>query len=199
VSMVPETITTTPPPSTIYVSPSGAPTGQVAQDNNVSSSGSHIGPIVGGVLAGFFGLLGIVLIVWFIMYALRFLHCSATANLLTSGNEGDDGMISSIKKTRHIPLTEDGQLSDFLWTPRWSLNLISMVLLGRPDPPLLASLRRALPPRPARPSTCLNTTSPPSVFPPLLPLRDPAPRRSLHGRPLLAPCGHSATHPGPRP
>ncbi|KAJ7193881.1 hypothetical protein GGX14DRAFT_587998 [Mycena pura] len=37
------------------------------QTNTDGSSSSHIGPIVGGVLAGFFGLLGIALIIWFIM------------------------------------------------------------------------------------------------------------------------------------
>ncbi|KAJ7824699.1 hypothetical protein B0H13DRAFT_2123628 [Mycena leptocephala] len=133
VSMVQETITTTPPPSTIYVSPSGAPTGHVAQDNNVVLR-IH-SSYCGGVLAGFFGLLGIVLI--------------ETKRRWT---------ISSIKKTRHNP-HRGRTIKRFSLDAEMSLNLISMVSLGR-QIPSLASLRRALP-RVQPSSTCLNTTSPP--------------------------------------
>ncbi|KAJ7685672.1 hypothetical protein DFH06DRAFT_1463654 [Mycena polygramma] len=66
VSMVAETITSNSPPSTVFV-PSTGPSAQVVQNSNDGSSSSHVGPIVGGVLAGFFGLLGIVLIIWFIV------------------------------------------------------------------------------------------------------------------------------------
>ncbi|KAJ7355913.1 hypothetical protein DFH08DRAFT_1076886 [Mycena albidolilacea] len=64
VSAVMETFTSHPPASTVYVP--FTPSGQVAQSNDDRSS-SQAGPIVGGVLGGFFGLLGIVLIIWFIM------------------------------------------------------------------------------------------------------------------------------------
>ncbi|KAJ7264934.1 hypothetical protein B0H12DRAFT_1101469 [Mycena haematopus] len=64
VSVVLETFTSQPLPSTVYVP--NSPSGLVAQTNNDRSS-SQIGPIVGGVLGGFFGLLGIVLILWLIM------------------------------------------------------------------------------------------------------------------------------------
>ncbi|KAJ7073930.1 hypothetical protein C8F01DRAFT_4816 [Mycena amicta] len=66
VTVVTQVITSTPPPSIVYVPPTPS-AGQQAQENTDGSSSSHIGPIVGGVLAGFFGLLGIVLIIWFII------------------------------------------------------------------------------------------------------------------------------------
>ncbi|KAJ6531147.1 hypothetical protein B0H19DRAFT_1190579 [Mycena capillaripes] len=66
VSMILETIMSTPPPLTVYV-PNPPPT-QVAQTNDDGSGSSvRIAPIIGGVVAGFFGLLGIALIIWFIM------------------------------------------------------------------------------------------------------------------------------------
>ncbi|KAF7311199.1 hypothetical protein MKEN_01021400 [Mycena kentingensis (nom. inval.)] len=89
------TISTTTPPPTVITSqsPSTLPNGQVtivstvitstlpgsavfvptsivdphAQDNTDGSSSPKIGPIVGGVVAGFFGLLGLALAVWFIL------------------------------------------------------------------------------------------------------------------------------------
>ncbi|KAJ7080390.1 hypothetical protein B0H15DRAFT_856980 [Mycena belliarum] len=65
VSVVLGTITSTQPASVVFV-PTNAP-GSVQKSNDGSSASSNVGPIVGGVLGGFFLLLGIVLIVWFIM------------------------------------------------------------------------------------------------------------------------------------
>ncbi|KAJ7154238.1 hypothetical protein C8R46DRAFT_1119103 [Mycena filopes] len=63
VSEVMLTFTSTPAISTVFV----GPTGHVAQDNNGNSSSSHIGPIVGGIVGGFFALLGIALGIWYLM------------------------------------------------------------------------------------------------------------------------------------
>ncbi|KAJ6501979.1 hypothetical protein C8R45DRAFT_1209632 [Mycena sanguinolenta] len=63
VSVIKETFTSQPPATTVYNPFSTS--GLVAQTNDVHSS--QIGPIVGGVLGGFFGLIGLVLILWFIM------------------------------------------------------------------------------------------------------------------------------------
>ncbi|KAJ6531571.1 hypothetical protein DFH09DRAFT_1370400 [Mycena vulgaris] len=54
ISVVLETITSTQPPSVVL-------------NNTDGSSPSNVGPIVGGVVGGFFILIGIALIVWFIM------------------------------------------------------------------------------------------------------------------------------------
>ncbi|KAF7337895.1 hypothetical protein MVEN_02012600 [Mycena venus] len=64
VSAVVQTFTSQPPLSTVYVP---GPSGQVAQTNDDGSSPTKIAPILGGVVGGFFGLLGIALIIWFIM------------------------------------------------------------------------------------------------------------------------------------
>ncbi|KAF7363965.1 hypothetical protein MSAN_01054900 [Mycena sanguinolenta] len=63
VSVVEQTFTSQPPASTVYVPLSTS--GLVAQTNDDHSS--QIGPIVGGVLGGFFGLISLVLILWYLV------------------------------------------------------------------------------------------------------------------------------------
>ncbi|KAJ7481107.1 hypothetical protein B0H11DRAFT_2024216, partial [Mycena galericulata] len=67
ITIVPETIMFTPPPSTIYINPSTTAASDQTQNNTDSSSSPHIGVIVGSAVGGFFGLLGLALIIWFIM------------------------------------------------------------------------------------------------------------------------------------
>ncbi|KAJ7633099.1 hypothetical protein FB45DRAFT_914367 [Roridomyces roridus] len=65
-SSVEETITSTFPPSyvTVTLPPSGTHGLQESPNNNTST---NVGAIVGGALGGFFGLLGLALIAWFIL------------------------------------------------------------------------------------------------------------------------------------
>ncbi|KAJ7137864.1 hypothetical protein C8R44DRAFT_847932 [Mycena epipterygia] len=68
VTAIMETITTTQPPSVVYVGPSSTSgSNQAPQNNPDNSSSPNIGAIVGGVVGGFFGLIGIVLVIWFVM------------------------------------------------------------------------------------------------------------------------------------
>ncbi|KAJ7143072.1 hypothetical protein C8R43DRAFT_1130871 [Mycena crocata] len=67
VSVIVQTLTSTQQPSVVYVATDVPGPGQEAQNNTDSSSSSHIGPIVGGVVGGFFLLLGVALAIWFVL------------------------------------------------------------------------------------------------------------------------------------
>ncbi|KAF7322268.1 hypothetical protein HMN09_00004200 [Mycena chlorophos] len=68
VSTITEVITSSLSPSIVYVNPTpGDSNDQTTQNNTDGSNSPRIAPIVGGVVAGFFGLIGIVLIIWFIL------------------------------------------------------------------------------------------------------------------------------------
>ncbi|KAI0629525.1 hypothetical protein C8Q77DRAFT_1235695, partial [Trametes polyzona] len=58
------TSTSTLPPTPVFIPTSLA--GDEGHDHPHSISGDDVGPIVGGVLGGFFGLIGIVALLWFI-------------------------------------------------------------------------------------------------------------------------------------
>ncbi|KAF8891357.1 hypothetical protein BD779DRAFT_1699869 [Infundibulicybe gibba] len=66
------TLTSTQPPTTVALSGTGlgASTGgadQKPQTNNDSGNSTNLGPIIGGVVGGFFGLIGLVALIWFIL------------------------------------------------------------------------------------------------------------------------------------
>ena len=61
------TFTSTLPPTPIFIPTSVSGSNDTAYHHN-SSSGDDVGPIVGGVLGGFFGLIGLVAFVWFLWY-----------------------------------------------------------------------------------------------------------------------------------
>ncbi|KAJ7029346.1 hypothetical protein C8F04DRAFT_1265007 [Mycena alexandri] len=63
VSEIMQTITSSPPVSTLFV----GPTAHVAQDNNGKSSSPRLGAILGGIVGGFFGLLFVALGIWYLM------------------------------------------------------------------------------------------------------------------------------------
>ncbi|KZS89980.1 hypothetical protein SISNIDRAFT_488838 [Sistotremastrum niveocremeum HHB9708] len=61
------TITSTPPASTFFVSPSSSPTLNMDNGPTGSSSSSNVAPIAGGVVGGFLGLFAIVGVIWFFL------------------------------------------------------------------------------------------------------------------------------------
>ncbi|KAA1469232.1 hypothetical protein DENSPDRAFT_834806 [Dentipellis sp. KUC8613] len=63
-------ITSTPPPTAVG-SPSAAQPSQSTQQDNAGGSSSNLPPILGGVIGGFFGLIGLVALIWFIFHRHR--------------------------------------------------------------------------------------------------------------------------------
>ncbi|KAF4576350.1 hypothetical protein EYR40_000588 [Pleurotus pulmonarius] len=59
------TVVSTLPPTSIVVSTTMP--GQSQQQDNNNDNSTNLGPIIGGTVGGFFGLIGIVAVVWFIM------------------------------------------------------------------------------------------------------------------------------------
>ena len=121
------TSTSTLPPSAVFVSTSVPDTNQ--SSTSTPNHSTNLGAIIGGVVGGLFGLIGIIVLIWFILYVILSSVTShrpiLSHHLIANGDE--DGTTSLIMTTQSRQHHTEIPASASIWPPTSSPNPTNMV------------------------------------------------------------------------